>query len=115
MKLAGLIAILMFGALPGLRAASIYLTATNIFFECTGRGPCGFYEISGPGFDAGMLGNVFADPQPGGFVELDLDGNPSDSTLTIGNTTYEAGSILATGPEVTAYMVSTYFDDHQDV
>ncbi|MGC2660671.1 MAG: hypothetical protein WA324_22170 [Bryobacteraceae bacterium] len=110
MKLAGLIAIFTFGALPGLQAAPIDLTATDIEFDCVGQGPCGFYGISGPGFEANMLGTEDADTQPGGMMELDLDGNPFGSTLTVGNTTYGAGSIIAAGPAVTAYGTSTTFD-----
>lgn len=107
MKLAGLIPILMFGALPGLRAAPIDLTATDVFFNCTGQEACGFFFISGPGFEAAMLGNVLADPQPGGFVGLEMYGDPFASALTVGNTTYGAGSILATGLSVSAEMTSS--------
>jgi hypothetical protein len=106
MKLAGLIAIFTFGALPGLQAAPIDLTATDIEFDCVGQGPCGAIGISGPGFEANMFGSVEANTEPGGMMELDLYGD----SLTVGNTTYGAGSILATGPTVTAYMTSTTFD-----
>lgn len=115
MKFAALIAILTFGTLPGLQATPIDLTATTISFGCEGQGPCGFYEISGPGFEGEMLGGVGATTQPGGFVELDLDGNPFLSTLTIGNTTYEANSISASGPAVIADMTSTTFDADEGI
>jgi hypothetical protein len=110
MKLASVIALFTFGALPGLHAAPSYLTATDIFFDCGGQGACGFFDISGPGFEGLMLGDVSASTLPAGSMELGLDGNPEGSILTVGNTTYEAGSILATGPLITAYMTSTTFD-----
>lgn len=106
MKFASAIAILAFVALPGLRATPIDLTATSISFDCGGRGPCGSYSVSGPGFEASMLGIVTA--SPGSVMELDLDGFPFyddfGSTLMVGNTTYEVSAI---GPTVIAYMTST--------
>ena len=105
MKLASVIAILAFVALPALRAAPIDLTATSLSFGC-GGGPCGFYSVSGPGFEARFLTDVMY-ATPGVNVEIMLDGDPFyndfGSTLTVGSTTY---GVSAVGPTVTAYMTS---------
>jgi hypothetical protein len=108
MKLASVIAILTFAALPGLQATPIDLTATNIFFDCVGRVPCGSYEISGPGFQGDMDGNVLATTSPGGTMELQFLGG---RTLTVGNTTYgnatDEPSMITNGPVVIAEMTTT--------
>lgn len=112
-KLASVIAILAFVALPALRATPIDLTATSLSFACGGQSPCGYYYVSGPGFAATFLGGGVISV-PGDYMELPLLGAPFlndpprsndlGSTLTVGNTSYD---VSARGPTLSARMTST--------